>query len=560
MANGRRSALDSLPTELVDCILGDLSLDDLRNLRLVSHGVNIAASSEHFKSFCRTKTVVLRAPALAGLKDRITPGSIACNLQLLTITGVLSITSSLEKILRTKTEPADYTGIFGIRRGARGEQTHVRPRRVPLSPESLVKRQREYEALRTRLEQAVLERSLGRDFAALVELFRRLRQHGVLHGLHSITLEVAVERFLDWRSAPRHCDAWRPICETAAHTFQTTMRALAAAELPLQRLDAFTGFGMCSLTSFDIGSMLYDNSADLFDGVLRDIRSFSICTSQRVQLLISLAIDWAIPNRDDEVYERRAAMSDQDWQELIAQRSTVDEAEWEATAAGPRDTTGLAQLLAKMPRLLHLGLLNSQLPYRVFDAFHTPEWGKTRFADLVCASGLQRLSSITLCNHTADHSDLLAFLEANPYLEAVEFCDVSLYGSWQPVFDYLTNSQNRFTRLGFGNLFESTTTGTSYPIVVQGTPGGSAPAAKVAFVAEGREAVLRGVTYRQSELWPLPCALHSMRRQEKRARDELKVYLTDDERAGILAMEDGVPDDLTRLDSQAKGFPLIRLL
>jgi len=104
MANGRRSALDSLPTELIDCILGDLSLDDLRNLRLVSHGVNIAASSEHFKSFCRTKTVVLRAPALAGLKDRITPGSIAFNLQHLTITGVLSMTSSLEKILRTKTE------------------------------------------------------------------------------------------------------------------------------------------------------------------------------------------------------------------------------------------------------------------------------------------------------------------------------------------------------------------------------------------------------------------------------------------------------------------------
>ncbi|KAK0896206.1 hypothetical protein LTR91_021545 [Friedmanniomyces endolithicus] len=425
MANGRRSALDSLPTELIDCILGDLSLDDLRNLRLVSHGVNIAASSEHFKSFCRTKTVVLRAPALAGLKDRITPGSIAFNLQHLTITGVLSMTSSLENILRTKTERR-ITRVSLVTVAVRVASRHMSGQDV--YP------QREYEALRTRLELAEFERSLGRDFSALVKLFRRLRQHGVLHGLHSITLEVAVERFLNWRSAPRHCDAWRPICETAAHTFQTTMRALAAAELPLQRLDAFTGFGMCSLTSFDIGSMLYDNSADLFDGVLRDIRSFSICTSQRVQLLISLAIDWAIPNRDDEVYERRAAMSDQDWQELIAQRSTVDEAEWEATAAGPRDTTGLAQLLAKMPRLLHLGLLNSQLPYRVFDAFHTPEWGKTRFADLVCASGLQRLSSITLCNHTADHSDLLAFLEANPYLEAVEFCDVSLYGSWQPVF------------------------------------------------------------------------------------------------------------------------------
>ena len=51
-----------------------------------------------------------------------------------------------------------------------------------------------------------------------------------------------------------------------------------------------------------------------------------------------------------------------------------------------------------------------------------------------------------------------------------------------------------------------------------------------------------------------------MCRELSTARDELKVYLTDDERAGILAMEDGVPDDLTRLDSQAKGFPLIRLL
>jgi len=515
MANGRPSVLDSLPTDLIDCILADLSLDDLRNLRLVSHGVNIAASSEHFKSFCRTKTVVLSAPALARLMDRITPGSIACHLQHLNITGVLFMTSSLEKILRTKTEPADYMAIFGIRRGAHGEQAHVRPRRVPVSPESLVERQRECEALRTRLEQAALERSLGRDCSALVELFRRIRQHGVSHGLHSITLEVAVERFLDRRSAPRHCDAWRPVCETAAHTFQTTMRALAAAGLSLQRLDTFTGFSTCSLTSFDLGSMLDDHPANIFDGVLQDIRSFSVCTSQRVQLLIGFALDWAIPNRDDEVYERRVVISDQDWQELSAhmQWSTVDEAEWEATATGPRDTTGLAQLLAKMPRLLHLSLLNSRLPYRVFDAFHTPEWGKTRFAHLVCASGLQRLKSITLCNHTADHSDLLTFLEVNPDLEAVEFCDVSVKSSWQPVFAHLTKPQSRITRLIFGNLFESTATGVSYPIIIQGTPGGFASAAKVAFVVEGREAVLRGITYKQSELWPPPCVLHSVQRQ-----------------------------------------------
>ncbi len=40
-----------------------------------------------------------------------------------------------------------------------------------------------------------------------------------------------------------------------------------------------------------------------------------------------------------------------------------------------------------------------------------------------------------------------------------------------------------------------------------------------------------------------------MCRELSTARDEPEVYLTDDERAEILAMEDGVSDDQTGLDS-----------
>ncbi|TKA82044.1 hypothetical protein B0A55_01507 [Friedmanniomyces simplex] len=518
LVDDKRSTLDRLPAELVECVLLDLSLDDIRNVRLVSHGVYATASSGRFKTFCRAKTVDLRSYALAKLSERIAPGSIACNLQDLTVTGVLYVTTSLEKILRTKTVPADPTDIFGKREDALGNSTAIRPNRVSASSERMVDTQRELDVLRMCQEEAAVERSLGQDFSALVDLFTCLREHGVLHGLRSVTLDVTIERFAERRLAPKDGGAWRPIWETAAHTFQVTMRALAAARLPLQCLDAFAHVGTCSLSGFDMACVLQDNPPDMFDDLLHNIRSLSISTSKRLLHPIGFAaLQDADP--DDEVHEHRFDNNRRDRLASIVPPTPAGLAELEAMAADSRDTTGLAHLLAKMPKLEELDLQSYYLYYSFLSAPSAPEGDKFTTANIVRTSGLRRLKKLTLRGRTVDVTDLLGLLNANPDLEAVDFGNIWLHGTWQPIFAHLTSANNKFTRLHFDVVFETTATGSAYvqfPGIRSGILSVPAPAGAAAFTLEGRENVLQGITYKRSEQWVMGCVQHSMWRQERR--------------------------------------------
>ncbi|KAK4902926.1 hypothetical protein LTR27_000865 [Elasticomyces elasticus] len=510
-----QAPIERLPIEIIELILlPDLRLPDIRSVRLVSKTLCKSSSQGRFKTFCRTKSVDLRQHALQAMSRQVVPGSFACELQHLTVTGVLYITTSLEKVLRLKTIPADPTDIFGRREDALGNLTAVRPTRQDATSAQLVDAYSNLEVLRSYREDAALERSTGQDLAALIELFQHIRQHSVSKSLQSITLDVVVQRFGTCRLEPKDGGAWRPIWDMAAHTFATTLRALATADLWVDRLEVSNNVKVCSLSGFEIAEVLQEHQSIKLDHILRTIRSFSASTSKRVLPPLGFAtIHDADP--DDKLRE----ISPRSRHSVVSPPTPTEIAESDAMASDPRDLIGLATLLSKMSHLEDLDLHRYYIHYDFLPAPSAPHGDMMTFARLVQSSNLNLLKKLTLRGWTLNAADLLAFLTANPKLQSLDLRNVAAHGSWKPVFAHLTHPDHHFNHINLDILFETVDSKSAYvqfPDSVVSIPSVPAPSGTAAFTLNGREAVVKGIAYQRSEQWVMGCVQHTMWRVERR--------------------------------------------
>lgn len=251
-----KACLAALPVEIIEHILTDIPLRDLRSLRLASREVKGKVSGGRFKTFCTHKEADLRPHALHELSARLNPHSIESNLQDLTITGLVYVTKTQENILRLGTVPADPTDIFGQRRDALGNDTALRPRRNAASDADLKQAAHELKLLKQWQDEASLERSSGQNLQALAALLTRIAEVCTLKRLRSIKLNVAVVRYVGRRFEPKDGGAWRPIWETATHLFAVTLQALAQTGHKVDSLDAYGNVGVCSVPGFDIARTL----------------------------------------------------------------------------------------------------------------------------------------------------------------------------------------------------------------------------------------------------------------------------------------------------------------
>jgi hypothetical protein len=98
----------------------------------------------------------------------------------------------------------------------------------------------------------------------LTQAFNGIAANGRSGALLSLSLEVAVvpdsteERILPVAAAT---GGWRLVWESAAQTFHTTIRALAASRLPLEKLDVFNNRQLqsCSIASDELCRMDFLN-------------------------------------------------------------------------------------------------------------------------------------------------------------------------------------------------------------------------------------------------------------------------------------------------------------
>ena len=515
--------MEQLPVEIIEYILLDLSLDDIRHVRLTSRAVSGNASTGRFKTFCRTKDVNLRVPALCELSEMIVPGSVACGLQHLTITGVLYVTTSLEKELRTKTTPTDETDIFGQRKDALGNHTAARPARVPATAERLADTQHDLKILHFWKSDAAFDRASSRDLAALTEVFRRVREHGVLRGLESITLFVAVARSSKRRLAPKDGGGWRAIWNMAQHTLSTTVRALSSAELPVNRLDIFGYTNACSVSSYDITEALDTIPTEAKSTVLRELRSLTISVSPRTVPPSNYCEYVNEADPDNELQEHRFGSGRRAHMAAYSPPTPGEVERFAAMRDDEGDVTGLARLLSGMPFLEELDLHHYWYTSGSFQGDH--RGGRLTLRNVVHLGNLRHLKKLTLRGLDVDVEDVLALLKMNPKLEEIDFRVISLNGLWQPIFAHITDPKNEFTRVNFDVLFDKEGRAGSafmhFPAPAGGydgrvqVPTCPSPSGWAAYTLEGREAVRKGISYRRSEHWVMGCVQHSMWRKER---------------------------------------------
>ncbi|KAK5133205.1 hypothetical protein LTR08_008040 [Meristemomyces frigidus] len=539
------SSLESLPVEVIEQILTGLSLDDIRNVRLVSREMKAKASGGCFKTFCFTKEVDLRTQSLREVSALMEPGSVACELRHLTITGVLYVTMTQEKIIRLKTKPADPADIFNNKRDFIGNTMMQRPGRVLASAEDLAHAEAELNVLERWQSEAAIERCSAHDVEALTELFVRIRKYATLRRLQSLTLKVTVVRFTKQRLAPEDGGAWRQIWDTAAHTFLATLQALASAHLVIECLDAYSGLRVCSLPGFDIADTLEhiaqgkmwwcfccvaqhgsskafadvhdvdEHASTALDGVLNSLKSFSLSTSAR-----------ALPATGSQrVFQADPDSEVRDTDEFSRMRSAINRTEdavstgdLSAMSADPRNTTGVASFLQKMPELEELTLHEYTIPWH--NRRNSVEKKQSFFHSIAFASPLRCLKRLTFRGLSPNAAELLSFFHANHDLESVDFRDIVLHGPWQPIFTHLSSSANKFTHLHFDVVFEQLADNLTYlyfpgASIRAGIRSVPAPDGAAAVSIEGRAAVLAGIQYTFSRQWVMGCVQHSAWREER---------------------------------------------
>ncbi|KAI1639380.1 hypothetical protein F4809DRAFT_638639 [Biscogniauxia mediterranea] len=176
-----KASLETLPIELVECIVTLLDLRDIASLRLTSCSIESKASQGHFAALFHRREFALNRSTLQKMVQMTSQGRPGCLLQHCTISGVVG---------------TDGTA------GSEFDE-HVR---------------------------------------LLTEAFRNLKQLSPRGGLASLRLDVDVRgrnpRDVFWI---RDFRLWTDICTMALHTFNLTMKALNESQLPVGELNLFIG-------------------------------------------------------------------------------------------------------------------------------------------------------------------------------------------------------------------------------------------------------------------------------------------------------------------------------
>lgn len=190
-----RRAFDELPFELVEAVTAFLELQDIRNLRLVSHTIAVKSGRRTLKKYFANKTVNWKSRTeLRSLVQMTQPQRMGCFLKLLTIKGHAPTAS------------------------------------------------REY----------------SKEIALLTEALTNLRHNSVYGGLESVILTVKGQSVVrkGGRAFPDTFPHWRSFWQTASETLEITFQALAESGVSVLKLDIFGSIKRCSLACNKIAPLL----------------------------------------------------------------------------------------------------------------------------------------------------------------------------------------------------------------------------------------------------------------------------------------------------------------
>nr|XP_023871385.1 uncharacterized protein LOC111983975 [Quercus suber] len=459
-------AITLLPHEVVGCIVDYLNLHDIRALRYSCRGLGATVTaSSRFRSFCTQKEVHLRVSSLEELTARLsTSDGTECQLEHLTLTGVLWVTKGLERILRDRTKPSNLEDPCGVR---------SRPKRLPAAPVDLVAAEVQLGDFRNRLRDEQEDHGTGRTLHCLVELFKVIGSRCKKKGLSSLKLSVEVYREQTTPLTPAVGTAWPQIWNLAEQVFTISMQAWERSGVNIERLDVFSGMESCSIQAYDVA--ILQEQLDFHD--LHGLKDLALSISNRV-LPLSFDNRWSDLDADDEVLlsdqrmagraQRRPRPDQRATAELIEQCKTMLESS--------KNYIGVSEWLKKTPDLEKLQLRDYLVISGLTDNDRLPIVTQAGAAIQSIADNapLPKLKQLTLriCADI-ELEAMMAILRNSPDLESIHLQNVTVIVSnsisWEPVLAHITSPSAKLTHIHLDSLFE--TEGRVSRYIICFTPG-----------------------------------------------------------------------------------------
>ncbi|KAF7117606.1 hypothetical protein CNMCM5793_006698 [Aspergillus hiratsukae] len=380
--------LESCPPEIIGCIVRLLDLTDVGNLRLTSRCLRSKATQGQFRSCFRSKRVKVTGPQLKNLAIVTQHGWLGCEINDLTLVGVVNNTERLEEAVWDN--PDD-------------------PKKTDL--ETLQQRRRDYEQL---LESGELVHILG-------NVFKNIAANNSTAKLSSLSLELIV--YLSNAKdelAPLAGGPWRPIWQMAAETHRIVFSALTDSNLEINSLNIFKRAGLhrCSIAGNELSSI--DYAAEGLVIPLRSLESLSISVSERI---LDVTLDDLL--NDDSEYEVTSEDEDQAREEATMK------------ANDERNFTGLASLIQACRNLKHLDIHH----YRVKRWHPFAKIPNERlFQRIAALDTLPQLEDCSLRGVSLTEDDLLAFLRRlSSSLRRLEMETITMTsGTFGSIFKLLT--------------------------------------------------------------------------------------------------------------------------
>jgi hypothetical protein len=418
--------LESCPPEIIGSIVQLLDLTDVGNLRLTSRCLRHKATQGQFRSYFRSKRVKVTGPELKSLAIVTQRGWLGCEINDLTLVGVVNNTETLEEAVLKN--PDD-------------------PRKTDL--ETLQQRRRDYEKL---LESGELVHILG-------NAFKNIAANSSTGKLSSLSLELVV--YLSNAKdelAPLAGGHWGPIWQMAAETHRIVFSALKDSNLEINSLNIFNrpDLHRCSIASNELSSI--DYAAEGLITPLRSLESLSISVSERI-------LDITRDDLLDDESEYEAASEDEEWAtsedderargDEERARENEQRAREEATmqANDERNFTGLASLIQACRNIKHLEIHHYQAKW----------WALARvpyerlFQRIAALDTLPQLEDCSLRGVSLTEDNLLAFLRRlSSSLRRFEMETVTMTsGTFGSSFELLTATSSSISTSAFANTADA---------------------------------------------------------------------------------------------------------
>jgi DnaJ-domain-containing protein 1 len=413
------SLLD-FPPELFESIIRLLSLCDLFSLRLCSRTLATKTTGDHFKSHFRTKHIDITASSLGAFVNATQPGSLGCLIQNLVLVGVVNNTQQLRSILEPEYSSSEEESDEEVERREENQA------KAQQDLDILEQRQTEYEQLH----------ESGTDISLLSEAFRNIAANGKTGKLLSLSLEVIVYRQdAEQRVHPLSGGSWKFIWQSAANTFHTTIRALAASSLPIERLNIFNDQRLqrCSLACHELGST--------------DFTDKGLATSLAALKSLSISLS------DRDIFRSRLDAERYDPVEELDEDLTNEQRDIEAEMTAEVNFIGIAKLLQVGSQLEEFEMHE----YRFSKALNpNRERQLERLLQHAAEMNtLPRLKRIELRGLWVREQDLLTFVRRTGVRKLFMYNIYMSSGTFRSLFDYCTSDVARLEKLYFRGLFEA---------------------------------------------------------------------------------------------------------